>query len=177
MRSRKEIKTFIQELCDSNKNTTLDNAKAFAIFAHDSLVDKDNNNVIGHVFRVVDTLKSKYPNDEFLQICGYLHDVIEDGGFLLSDIKMFFPEYIWSIIDCLTRYKLETKQEYIHKVSSNYYASIVKIETISDKINILSQKLNKSENDRIIEEKLHSEYIYYKNTVIVLKKPEIVFFS
>ena len=71
----------------------------------------------------------------------------------------------------------ETKQEYIHKVSSNYYASIVKIETISDKINILSQKLNKSENDRIIEEKLHSEYIYYKNTVIVLKKPEIVFFS
>ena len=83
MRSRKEIKTFIQELCDSNKNTTLDNAKAFAIFAHDSLVDKDNNKVIGHVFRVVDTLKSKYPNDEFLQICGYLHDVIEDGGFLL----------------------------------------------------------------------------------------------
>tara|TARA_R110000868_G_scaffold401649_2_gene677271 strand:- start:7479 stop:7910 length:432 start_codon:yes stop_codon:yes gene_type:complete len=66
-----------------------------------------------------------------LQICGALHDTIEDCNISYNDIKDYFGEDVAEIVYCVTdelgRNRTERKAKTLPKIASNSDAVIVKL--------------------------------------------------
>ena len=110
MRSRDEIKEFLRGI--PQKSTLVEQAITFARFAHDGQKDKGGAPYFEHPERVAARVADAYEDDKLTAIA-YLHDTVEDGGFTVSDLKMFFPEVVWKVVDVLTRGKTTPREEYI----------------------------------------------------------------
>ena len=132
MRSRDEIKSFLRNV---GQSSLMDRAIQFAKFAHDGQRDKGGSPYIGHLERVAAIAKEKY-NDDILTTIAYLHDTVEDGGFTVSDLMMFFPEVVWKVVAVLTRDKNVDRDKYIAEVAKNYLAAKVKVCDLEDNMDL-----------------------------------------
>ena len=132
MRSRDEIKDFLKNV---KSKDILDLAMEFARFAHDGQKDKAGAPYIGHLERVAAITQDRY-EDKLLTAVAWLHDTVEDGGFTISDLMMFFPTVVWKVIAVLTRGKTTDRDKYISDVGKNYLAAKVKICDLEDNMDL-----------------------------------------
>jgi hypothetical protein len=74
---------------------------------------------------------------EHQRIVAVLHDVVEDGGVTLDDLRrMGFSDEIVRAIDCLTKRVGESYGDFIARLSVNTLATEVKIEDIKDNLDL-----------------------------------------
>ena len=107
-------------------------ATDIAIEAHTGHYDKNGQPYLGHVLRVMSaghTLREK--------IAGALHDVIEDSDWTLEDLaeEGFSPE-ILDAVGALTHDDPETYDAYLVRVAKNPLAVRVKMNDLSDNMDV-----------------------------------------
>ena len=134
MRSREEINKFVRD-SSLGKLNIVSRAIKFAEFAHDGQVDKGGHRYFEHVGAVGREADKRYGDDNLTAIA-YIHDVVEDGGFTISDLMVWFPPVIWKVVDLLTKKKSESRSVYIDRVSGNLLAAKVKIVDLDNNIDL-----------------------------------------
>ena len=135
MRSRDEIKVFLRDMQKRSVSDIVERAKEFATFAHAGQLDKAGQQYIYHPTRVAELTASNY-SDDLLTAVAYMHDVVEDGGFTVSDLSVFFPPSVWKTVEILTRGKSEDRDVYIGKISKNLLATKVKMMDLRDNMDL-----------------------------------------
>lgn len=124
----------------------LEKAILIAATAHQGQVDKAGAPYILHPLRVMFSCKTQEE-----QICGVLHDVIEDTYMTLDDLrKEGFSETIINAIDALTKRSGETYEEFINRILLSPIACQVKLADLRDNMDLtrLSQA-NKADYARV----------------------------
>lgn len=110
----------------------LKKAIEIAVMAHAGQTDKNGQPYVGHLFRVMSagrTIEEK--------IVGVLHDLLEDTEWTKEMlIEEQFPGNIISAIQCLTKIEGEYYSVYLDRVKSNKLALLVKINDLTDNMDI-----------------------------------------
>lgn len=166
MRSRDEIKDFLRTF--PQNMDIVERAIKFAKFAHDGQRDRGGAPYFDHPERVASRVSDAY-DDRILTAIAYLHDTVEDGGFTISDIKMFFPDVVWKVVEILTRGKTVPREEYIDHVAKNYLAAKVKICDLEDNID-LGRIPNPSTKDYERRDRYLAEYRILNEAILNLEK-------
>ena len=113
--------------------STLKRAIEIATEAHKGQFDKSGKDYIGHPLRVMEM-----GNTEEEKIVGILHDVVEDTPwtFEMLEAEGFSPEVI-AALKCLTKTsENENYDDFIERVKKNPLAVAVKINDLSDNMDI-----------------------------------------
>ncbi len=110
--------------------STLQRAIEIAVQAHAGQVDRSGRPYICHVMAVM-----RYLEGEAVQICGVLHDVVEDTGWTPGDLASegFAPQII-ETLSCLTRGDGEDYQAYLNRVLTNETACRIKLADLEDNL-------------------------------------------
>lgn len=116
----------------------LERSIIFATEKHKGQVDKGGQPYILHPLRVMGNCSSIET-----KIVGILHDILEDTETTKEDLLEFLPNYIVNSIINLTRLKNESYENYLERVSKDYYATQVKLMDLKDNMNL--DRLNKIE--------------------------------
>ncbi len=91
--------------------------------AHRDQVDRGGMPYVFHPFHLAEQME-----DELTVTVALLHDVVEDGGFTLSDLRdMGFPQEVTDAVGLLTREKGIPYMEYVAKIRENETAKRVKL--------------------------------------------------
>jgi len=126
----------------------LNKAIEIATRAHTGQVDKAGVPYILHPLRVM-----LARTNELERICAVLHDVVEDSDITFDDLrKEGFTEDILTVLDCLTKRKGESYDEFIDRILKNESACHVKLADLCDNMN-LSRIENPAQNDEARIEK------------------------
>lgn len=157
MRSREEIKGFNKTMMNF-KGSMVERAKAFAEFAHQGQLDRGNNPYIYHPMRVAQLTEDKY-HDDILTAAAYMHDVVEDGGFTVSDLSVFFPVAVWKTVEILTRGKADGRDVYIGRIGENLLATKVKLMDLKDNMD-MSRLTYISDKDSMRQDRYMKEFWY-----------------
>lgn len=160
MRSRDEIKVFLKDIQKKNLGM-VELAKEFAEFAHQGQLDKGGQAYIYHPTRVAKFTEEKY-NDDILTSAAYMHDVVEDGGFTVTDLSMFFPVAVWKTVEILTRGKSDDREVYIGRIGSNLLATKVKLMDLKDNMD-LSRLTCVTDKDSLRQDRYVNEYWQLEN--------------
>ncbi|HFD2052182.1 TPA: GTP pyrophosphokinase [Clostridium perfringens] len=134
----------------------LEKSIIFATEKHRGQVDKSGQPYILHPLRVMNNC----PDIE-TKIVAVLHDVLEDTNATKEDLLEFLPEYLVNSIVSITKVENEAYDNYLERVSSNYYATQVKLMDLKDNMNL--DRLDK------IELKDMKRYVKYRKAVEYLK--------
>lgn len=123
----------------------LSSAIDLAMEIHKEQYDRSNQPYIGHVIRVMNagqTLQEK--------IVGALHDVVEDSDLTIDDLLLKgFDNNIVEAVDAITYYDdVETYYEYIERVIKNPIAVKVKLNDLSDNMDL--RRLNEIDDESIV---------------------------
>ena len=119
-------------MSNNTNNKLLTKAIQIAAQAHADQTDKGGSPYIFHPLRVMLSLDSISE-----QICGVLHDVIEDTDTNLNELrKLGFSEEIVVALDLLTRRSDESYDEFIDRMLGNPIACHVKLADLKDNMNI-----------------------------------------
>lgn len=123
----------------------LSSAVDLAMEIHKDRYDRSNQPYIGHVIRVMNagqTLQEK--------IVGALHDVVEDSDLTIDDLLLKgFDNNIVEAVDAITFYDdVETYDEYIERVIKNPIAVKVKLNDLSDNMDL--RRLNEIDDESIV---------------------------
>lgn len=111
---------------------TLEDAILLAAQAHRGQVDKVGRPYLLHLLRVMLRL-----DGEEAQIVGVLHDLVEDTGYTLDDLRaMGYAEEVVQALDCLTRRSTESYEEFVERASANPLARRVKRADLEDNMDI-----------------------------------------
>ena len=113
--------------------STLQRAIEIATEAHKGQCDKSGNDYIGHPLRVMEMGKT-----EEEKIVGVLHDVVEDTPwtFEMLEAEGFSPTII-AALKCVTKVsENENYDDFIERVKKNPLAVAVKINDLSDNMDI-----------------------------------------
>jgi (p)ppGpp synthase/HD superfamily hydrolase len=136
MYTRSEINKFLRNYkCTGSQKKT---AQDFADFAYVDQKDKAGGTLMSHAERVVEYLEKNGYGDEVI-IVGYLHDILDNGGFCQSDLSMFFPQEVCEAVSHLSHNKTSCREEYLTKIMENKIATIVKIGDLTDNM-IITKK-------------------------------------
>lgn len=136
MYTRSEINKFLRNYkCTGSQRKT---AQDFADFAYVDQKDKAGGTLMSHAERVVEYLEKNGYGDEVV-IVGYLHDILDNGGFCQSDLSMFFPQEVCEAVSHLSHNKTSCREEYLTKIMENKIATIVKIGDLTDNM-IITKK-------------------------------------
>lgn len=115
-----------------NLREQLKHAMFISIKAHNKQLDRSDQPYIGHPIRVMDagqTLEEK--------IVGALHDLIEDTQLRLVDlINEGFSEEIIDAVHALTKLENEDYDHYLQRVKKNNLAVRVKLNDLTDNMDI-----------------------------------------
>ena len=113
--------------------STLQRAIEIATEAHKGQFDKSGKDYIGHPLRVMDM-----GNTEEEKIVGVLHDVVEDTGWTFEKLAAEgFSEEIIGALRCVTKTsENENYDDFIERVRKNPLAAAVKINDLSDNMDI-----------------------------------------
>jgi (p)ppGpp synthase/HD superfamily hydrolase len=99
---------------------------------HDGQYDKGGNPYILHPLRLM--LKAENDTDRIVAV---LHDVIEDTDYTIRDLLADgFEQEIIDALDCLTKRKGETYDEFIQRIKPNALAKAVKLLDLKDNMDI-----------------------------------------
>src|SRR5687767_10406096 len=110
----------------------LEDAIRLAVEAHHGQRDKNGQPYILHPLRVMFRLTT-----ETERIVGVLHDLIEDTKYTPDDLrKMGFSEEIIQALDCVTRRKDESYEEFVLRSKANTIARKVKLADLEDNMDI-----------------------------------------
>jgi (p)ppGpp synthase/HD superfamily hydrolase len=167
MRSREEIKGFLKDIQTKNLGM-VERAKAFAEFAHAGQLDKGSQAYIYHPTRVAQFTAEKY-NDDILTAVAYMHDVVEDGGFTVSDLSLFFPVAVWKTVELLTRGKSDGRDVYINRIGENLLATKVKLMDLKDNMD-LSRLTCVTEKDSLRQDRYVNEYWLLDNRLLKMEE-------
>ena len=106
-----------------NNIPDLAHTMVFAEECHRGQVDRNGVKYILHPLQVMRRIKS-----ETEKIVGVLHDVVEDTGITLQDLReKGYSEEIVDAIDCLTKREGENYEDFIERCKQNPIALKVKI--------------------------------------------------
>lgn len=142
--------------------------------------DKGGEPYILHLIRVMQNLETE---DEDLKIIAIYHDFVEDIYLSMDvfsetvsfgDSKFTVNNRILSAIDCLSKRKGETYDQYLERVASNHDAILVKLADLKDNMDLSRLKRMGTAEDLIrmekyekakafLEEKLLSNQINFKS--------------
>ena len=113
--------------------STLQRAIEIATEAHKGQYDKAGNDYIGHPLRVM-----KMGKTENEKIVGVLHDVIEDTDWTFEALAAEgFSEEVIAALRCVTKLsENENYDDFIERVKKNPLAVAVKINDLSDNMDI-----------------------------------------
>ena len=113
--------------------STLERAIEIASEAHKGQYDKAGNDYIGHPLRVMDMGRS-----EEEKIVGVLHDVVEDTDWTFEMLAAEgFSQDIIAALKCVTKIsENENYDDFIERVKKNPLAATVKINDLSDNMDI-----------------------------------------
>lgn len=167
MRSRDEIKGFLKDIQKQNLGM-VERAKAFAEFAHAGQIDKGGQAYIYHPTRVAELTDEKY-HDDILTAAAYMHDVVEDGGFTVSDLSLFFPVAVWKTVELLTRGKSDGRDVYIGRIGENLIATKVKLMDLKDNMD-LSRLTCVTDKDSLRQDRYVKEYWELDNKLIKMEE-------
>lgn len=113
--------------------STLERAIEIATEAHKGQYDKAGNDYIGHPLRVMDMGRT-----EEEKIVGVLHDVVEDTEWTFAQLAAEgFSQEVIDALQCVTKLsENENYDEFIERVKKNPLATAVKINDLSDNMDI-----------------------------------------
>ena len=113
--------------------STLERAIEIASESHKGQYDKAGNDYIGHPLRVMDMGRS-----EEEKIVGVLHDVVEDTDWTFEMLAAEgFSQDIIAALKCVTKIsENENYDDFIERVKKNPLAAAVKINDLSDNMDI-----------------------------------------
>ena len=134
--------------------STLERAIEIATEAHRGQFDKAGNNYIDHPLRVMSAGKTL--NEK---IVGVLHDVVEDSNWTFEQLSNEgFSDEIIAALRCVTKLSEdEPYDEFIERVKKNNLAIAVKINDLSDNMDIRRLK-ELTEKDFLRLQKYHRAY-------------------
>ncbi len=111
---------------------TLEKAMFIAVKAHQGQKDKAGEPYILHSLRVMLRMTS-----EAEMIAAVLHDIVEDTYWTTADLrKEGFAEEILEVVDCLTRRKKESYEEFIERVERTPVARKIKLADLEDNMDM-----------------------------------------
>lgn len=115
----------------------LSNAISLALKAHEGQVDKSGMPYAGHIMRVMAAGRTM---DE--KIVGVLHDVVEDTEWTFEALlDEGFPVHIVDALRCVTKLSdNEPYGEFIERVMTNPLAAAVKINDLTDNMDVRRYK-------------------------------------
>jgi len=109
---------------------------------HARQVDKGGAPYILHPLRVM-----LAQSNEVEMICAVLHDVVEDSDITLNDLRVEgFSEDIITVLNCLSKKKGESYDNFINRILINQTACRVKLADLCDNMDI-SRITNPTEKD------------------------------
>ena len=113
--------------------STLERAIEIATEAHKGQYDKAGNDYIGHPLRVMDMGRT-----EEEKIVGVLHDVVEDTEWTFAQLAAEgFSQEVIDALQCVTKLsENENYDDFIERVKKNSLATAVKINDLSDNMDI-----------------------------------------
>lgn len=103
-------------------------AERTARAAHEGQVDKAGRPYIEHPGRVAASVRG----DDRLEAIAWLHDVVEDTGVTIDDLRAEFPDEVITAVDVLTRRTGQSPDEYYALVRANPLARLVKLADMAD---------------------------------------------
>lgn len=108
--------------------STLERAIALAAIAHQGQTDKAGAPYILHPLRMMLTL-----DDPDERIAAILHDVVEDTGWTLDDLRAEgFAEPILAAIEAVTKREGESYDEFVQRSGANAIGRRVKLADLAD---------------------------------------------
>lgn len=111
---------------------TLEDAIALAVEAHRGQVDKVGQPYILHPLRVMFRLRS-----DAERTVAVLHDVVEDTPVTLDRLRALgYPPEVLEAIDCLTRKKGESYEQFVDRLGGNPVAARVKLADLEDNLDV-----------------------------------------
>lgn len=124
-------------------NIMLNLIKAFFIMlkAHRGQKDKAGEIYIFHPINVA-LISKGYKT----KIVALLHDVVEDSDITIEELSKYFDDDVVSAIDCVTKKKGQSYQDYLEVVKNNELSRKVKIADLTHNID-LSRLNNITEKD------------------------------
>ncbi len=114
----------------------LEDAIALAVHAHKGQRDKAGAPYILHPLRLV--VRLGHDATDAQRMAAVLHDVVEDTPFSFEDLKSLgCPAEVLAALECLTRRKEETYEEFIERAVQNPIARRVKRADLEDNMDVL----------------------------------------
>lgn len=135
------------------ENPQIELAQKIVERAFKDKTDKSGKPYIGHINRVSSNFK------DTIKISAILHDLLEDCPHWTEDaLRNLFTNREVDIVVTLTKLKKESYEDYIERVSQDYWAKQIKIKDLEDNMNIT--RLNEL-TDKDIErlKKYHKAYL------------------
>lgn len=115
-----------------NRQQLLIRATEIAQEAHCGQLDKNGMPYILHPIRVMNAGKSWEE-----KMVGILHDVVEDSEYTIQDLASEnFPEPILQAVDAMTKKESQSYQEYLDCLKKNTLAVRVKLNDLTDNMDI-----------------------------------------
>lgn len=141
------------------KFQTLADAVALAEFAHRNQKDKAGFDYVEHPKRVLASVQAMGA-PPFVQIAAVLHDIAEDTPFSVDILKSLgFSEAVLVLVDLVTYFKGETRDDYYARIARNEWATKIKLADINDntlpwRMAYLDQATQKRLNEKYNKAKL-----------------------
>lgn len=115
----------------------VERARRFAGKAHTGQTRWNGEPYILHPQRVVQRLINNGVTSEPVLQAAYLHDVVEDTGVTLDDIRTSFGDDVADLVSILTRFEHETYTSYIRRVAYTMWAREIKKADLLDNLSDL----------------------------------------
>lgn len=103
-------------------------AAQLARVAHEGQVDKVGQAYLEHPARVA----ARVRGDDVLETVAWLHDVVEDTGVGLDELREAFPAVVVDAVDALTKRPDESRDAYYARARRDPIALRVKLADIDD---------------------------------------------
>ena len=135
-------------------DSQLEKAVEVALKAHAGQKDKAGAPHILHPLRVMTSLET-----ETEQICGVLHDVVEDTLMTLDQLrKEGFSQEVLDVLEKLTKQEEENYDDYISRVMTHPLAARVKLADLMDNMDVRRiNLLGVEERERLLRKYQHAE--------------------
>lgn len=118
------------------KRILIEQAISIALKAHKGKLDKGGNPYILHPLRVMYCMDT--PEEKIVAL---LHDVVEDSGFTIQQLKeKGFPEKVLKAVALLTKTENQEYENYISAIRKNPLATKVKLADLRDNMNLTRLK-------------------------------------
>jgi (p)ppGpp synthase/HD superfamily hydrolase len=109
-------------------------AEEFARKAHENQIRWNGDPYITHPERIARQFQS-----EHLKAVAWLHDVCEDCGISVNEIRWRFGDAVANAVECITHKKNEQYFTYIARVGTNYLSTRVKLKDLEDNMRDLKE--------------------------------------